>query len=154
MDKVSYLNELGKRYIVLGEEKNKKGDSFFVCAIKDNDDDYTVIMLKDIEHRIHPPKINIITDRDIDNENKKVINIADILTSEENVGNGSILMKYLFKHIDENNDIVKIIGTISPVDKEHFDRLEHFYKNLRFAGNYSLFFYFLYLYIKPCNLNE
>jgi hypothetical protein len=127
MSDLDYLNELKHYYTILGEEENNKGELFFVCAKKDKGY-YTIIALRNAGHG-HPfPKMNLITENDVEDTNKKIIKIADIQTPEKNRGNGSILTKYLFKYVNENTNIKKIIGTISEVDQDHFDRLEHFYK--------------------------
>lgn len=127
MNNLEYLNELKRRYIILGEEKNKKGDSFYICAVKDKED-YTVILLKDIGRLQHQSTLNIITEYCSDDKSKKILKIADIIIVDKNRGNGSILIKYLFQYANQNKNIIKIIGTISPSDSDHFDRLEHFYE--------------------------
>ncbi|MFL0163962.1 hypothetical protein [Candidatus Clostridium helianthi] len=127
MDKLEYLNDLKRHYIILGEEKNKVRECLFACAIKDKDE-YTLIALKSIDNQRDISKLNIITERYPNDIDKKIIKIADIIISNKNRGNGSILMKYLFEYVNQNSDIKKIIGTISEVDQDHFDRLEHFYK--------------------------
>ncbi|MFT8347332.1 hypothetical protein [Clostridium saccharoperbutylacetonicum] len=127
MINVDYINELKHYYTILGEEENNKGELFFICAKRDNGY-YTMITLRNSEHG-HPfPKMNLITENDVNDINKKVIKIADIQTPEKSIGNGSILMKYLFEYVNQNTTIKRIIGTISEVDQGHFDRLEHFYK--------------------------
>jgi hypothetical protein len=127
MNNLEYLNQLKSRYFVLGEERNKKGEAFFVCAMKDNDN-YTMITLRDVEKKHHPSTLNIITEYFHGDRAKKIIKIADIIIPEKNNGNGSILMKYLFKYVNANENIRKIIGTISEVDNDHFERIEAFYK--------------------------
>jgi hypothetical protein len=127
MDYEEYLGELKRRYIVLGKEKNLNGETFFVCAMKDKDE-YTMITLKDIERKQPPSTLNIIIESYKEDTSKKIIKIGDIITPEKNNGNGSILMKYLFQYASEKKNIEKVIGEISEIDKNHFDRLEHFYK--------------------------
>ncbi|MCB2298880.1 hypothetical protein [Clostridium tagluense] len=127
MSGLEYLNELKSHYTVLGEDENDKGELFYVCAIKYKED-YTTIILKDIDCLQHPSKMNIITEWYPDDKSKKILKIADILTVEKNIGNGSLLMKYLFQYANENKNMKKITGIISMLDKDHFDRLEHFYE--------------------------
>lgn len=137
MDKLEYLNDLKRHYIILGEEKNKVGEFFFVCAMKDKDE-YTLITLKSIDNQRDISKLNIITERYTNDTNKKIVKIADIIISNKNRGNGSILMKYLFQYANQNSNIKKIIGTISEVDQDHFDRLEHFYKKHGFKVEFYI----------------
>lgn len=127
MRRLEYLNELKSYYTVIGEDENDKGQLFYVCAVK-NEEDYTVIILKDMNRLQHPSKLSIITEYNIDDKSKKNLKIADIITVEKNIGNGSLLMKYLFQYANENKNIKKITGTLSELDKDHFDRLEYFYK--------------------------
>lgn len=42
-------------------------------------------------------------------------------------------MKYLFQYIDENINIIKVIGTVIEEDNDHFDRIEHFFKKHGFT---------------------
>lgn len=72
---------------------------------------------------------------------KPSIHITDVLC-EANEKSGSILMKYLFSLCDEisnilNKEIVEITGTISSVDHDHFDRIEHFYQKFGFDVKFN-----------------
>ncbi|MBV7276458.1 hypothetical protein I6U48_26615 [Clostridium sp. PL3] len=127
MSHLDYLNELKRYYTILGKEKNKKGEEFYVCAIKEKDY-YKMIILKSIDRIQHKSYLNISTEYDSNDKNKMILKIADIIVAEKNIGNGSILMKYLFQYANKNENIKKVIGTMSEIDKDHFDRLEHFYK--------------------------
>lgn len=137
MNKLEYLNLLKGRYTILGEEKNEEGDSFYVCAIKDKED-YTMITLKDIDGLQHPSTLNIITEYIANDKSKKVLKISNIIIADKNKGNGSILIKYLFQYASQNKNIIKIIGTISPVDDDHFDRLKHFYEEHGFKVTFYI----------------
>ncbi|EEM14149.1 hypothetical protein CN535_18900 [Bacillus pseudomycoides] len=62
--------------------------------------------------------------------------IGGITSPKENIGNGSITMKYLIKMAKEMK-VSHISGWLSPVDGDHFDKLEHFYKKFGFEVNFN-----------------
>jgi len=62
--------------------------------------------------------------------------IDDFLAVEENIGNGSILLNALIC-CAKSLGYYSIIGWLSPVDREHFDKLEYFYKKHGFEVNFS-----------------
>lgn len=65
------------------------------------------------------------------NEESNTVKIADILMGTyTNMGYGSILMKYVLKYLNQRKDIEKINGALVEIDRDHFDRIEHFYKNM------------------------
>jgi hypothetical protein len=68
------------------------------------------------------------------------IKIDDILVVDNDVGNGSILMRYFIKYC-KTTDAKYICGQLSLVDKGHFYRSEHFYKkhefNVKFTSDRS-----------------
>ena len=68
------------------------------------------------------------------------IKIDDILVVDDDVGNGSILMRYFIKYC-KTTDAKCIRGQLSSVDNGHFDRSEHFYKkhefNVKFKSDCS-----------------
>ena len=57
----------------------------------------------------------------------KYIHIQDIFGEDENLGNGSILLSYVFSAA-EKLGINEIKGGLVPEDVKKFDKLEHFYK--------------------------
>jgi NRPS condensation-like uncharacterized protein len=137
MNRVEYLNELEQYYAILGEEKNKKGELFFVCAIQ-RGDKYDVILLKNINDKGDFARLNIMTESDPSDNGKMILKIADIIIRNKSRGNGSILMKYFFQYANKNRNVVKIIGTLSEIDSDHFDRIEHFYKKHDFSVEFNI----------------
>lgn len=57
--------------------------------------------------------------------------IEDIIMVRNNVGNGQIAMKHYLK-VAESLGVEYIKGWLSPVDRDHFDRSEHYYKKFAF----------------------
>lgn len=53
--------------------------------------------------------------------------IDDLLAVEENIGNGSILLNSLIKYA-RSQGYDSIVGWLSPVDKDHFNKLVYFYE--------------------------
>lgn len=64
-----------------------------------------------------------------------LIEIDDITSYEVNKGYGSLAMKHLQKFASFNKK--NISGWISPVDKDHHDRLIAYYKNHNFVISYN-----------------
>lgn len=62
---------------------------------------------------------------------QKHIHIIDVLTEDDNIGNGSVAMKALIKHA-KKIDAKWIGGTLSNVDDDHADRRNHFYEKFGF----------------------
>lgn len=67
---------------------------------------------------------------------EKYCYITSFFAINENVGNGSILIDYLFKVL-KKLDIKKVIGKLGPRDSENFDKLEYFYKKNGFKVTFS-----------------
>lgn len=64
-------------------------------------------------------------------KNEKYIKIDDILMEDNNIGNGTICMEYFIREIKSMNySFIK--GTLSSVDKDHFDRSIHYYEKFGF----------------------
>jgi len=67
-------------------------------------------------------------------------NTKCVLVVDNDVGNGSILMRYFIKYC-KTTDAKYICGQLSLVDKGHFYRSEHFYKkhefNVKFTSDRS-----------------
>lgn len=68
--------------------------------------------------------------------NDKVIKIDDFYAREEDAGNGTLLLQALDKKAKEIG-VEKIIGELSPVDKDHFDKLEYFYSKNGFKVTFT-----------------
>lgn len=76
------------------------------------------------------PRIMSIIQKNYIN-NTKEIKICDIQMEDNNIGNGYIAMKYFIK-VSKEMRFNKIVGDISNVDKDHWDRLIHYYKKFGF----------------------
>lgn len=65
-----------------------------------------------------------------------VINIGDIQVDKIDLGCGSLAMQALLDFAKEHR-YSKITGWLSPVDRDHFDRLEHFYRKFGFNVEFN-----------------
>lgn len=83
-------------------------------------------------------KINISIEENKVENGIRILEILDMIIINKNTGEGSILMKYLFNYIESNKEIKKIKGTITDIDKDHFDRLEYFFKKHGFDVQFRL----------------
>ena len=65
--------------------------------------------------------------------------IQDMLVKDINIGNGSILMKALFR-MCEKWGVREILGYMSPVDDDHKERRNYFYQKHNFSirGNWAI----------------
>lgn len=67
---------------------------------------------------------------------QKYAKIQDVLMEDNNVGNGTICMKYFIQEAKKIGcDFIK--GCLSPVDKDHFDRSIHYYEKFGFSVKLS-----------------
>ena len=118
-------------------------DNVKVIAIEKNKADEWVIVTKDISDSslcislynpayltCNHPRIES-TLYDIHTPEKKHIGITDVLMMDNNLGNGSICMKYFIQE-SKNMGFNYIKGDLSSVDKGHFDRSIHFYEKFNF----------------------
>lgn len=64
------------------------------------------------------------------------VHIDDLINIDDNIGNGSILMKNFLK-IVEKLHVDYIDGGLSSVDKGHFDRSEYFYEKFGFKVQFN-----------------
>ncbi len=129
----AYVENLRSEFRVLGQERNRTGEEFYVCLKEE--DKYRTIILKSEGQRHPVPKMILRTEHSSDS-GEEVLKIVDILVGDKNRANGSILMKYLFEVLKESSKIKKITGSISDVDRDHFDRIEHFYKKHGFSVHF------------------
>jgi hypothetical protein len=133
---LEFVQKLYNECTVLGIATNKVEETFHVCALKKNDSDWMMILLKRPDYPyLAPPRINLETTYAYEskNWNERILKIVDIIPDDNNIGNGSIMMNYLLKDVKQHPEIKRIVGTISSVDKDHYDRLEHFYKKFGFS---------------------
>lgn len=90
-------------------------------------------MLRGIEYQRSVPRIMCSYKGEIESS---YIHIDDFFAIREDVGNGSILMKYLIKFAKEKN-VKYISGMLSSVDKDHFNKLGHFYEKFGFKVSFN-----------------
>lgn len=116
-DWMSYYDDA----MYLGCENNKIGDT--VVALYHNN---TIYLLGDVYKTImYAPKILF---HKVDENH---IHIDDVLMKHNDVGNGGIAMRALFKYAKKNG-VKKITGSLSKVDDDHRSRRDHYYKKFGF----------------------
>lgn len=115
------FNEIKRdNVVVLGIEKNGLE---YVIVTRQYIDNVLYIKLYSPTYIYRHPKIMT---KVFDSESEKFTKIIDIDMIDNDIGNGSICMEYFLE--EARNTFVKyIIGDLSFVDIDHFDRLEHFY---------------------------
>lgn len=64
------------------------------------------------------------------------IHINDIIMVNDDIGNGSIAMKYFIKAA-EQLEVDYISGSLSPEDQDHFDRSQHYYEKFGFDVEFN-----------------
>lgn len=101
-----------------GIVENKQGDVYIL--MEKYYDNSLVLQLSGIRHQGANGPILVATVRN------KIIFIDDFYAREEDVGNGTLLLQALDKKAKEIG-AEKIVGELSTVDKDHFDKLEFFY---------------------------
>lgn len=119
--------------IIMGIENNKDNETMYIVKTEySNSIDFKLYNLLCFKNKVLP----IMECQIHEYNNIKYIEILDNHAIDENVGNGSILMKYLIKYA-ENNNISYVEGSLSPADKDHFDLLEHYYKKFEFEIKFN-----------------
>lgn len=135
---ISKVNEklnIGQQ--ILGIEKNKDGDLMAVLC-----DSYATSYLNYFDLRLIPlNKENSTFDTPIcyvRENNESELKIIDIFAKNKfgDIGNGSIMLKYL-KIMAISLGYNVIVGELSPVDIDRFEKLEHFYKKNGFEVSFS-----------------
>lgn len=117
----------GFGYQILGFEKNRLDD--LMCVVLDDANkssrDGTLYLYYVDSCSPNHTRPRCYFERDSEN-NMRIIDIFSNESRGINSGNGSILLKFLDK-IGKKNNIKRISGTLSNVDIEWFEKLEHFY---------------------------
>ena len=117
-----------KNHVIVGEDINKMKEQVLVVQCFNND--IWFMLYSERYKAINHPRIMASYVSCYGEE--PYIKIDDILADDENVGNGSILMRYFIEYC-KTTDAKYICGQLSSVDKGHFDCLEHFYKKHGFS---------------------
>lgn len=120
---------------IIAIEENKTGEEMFVVE-KITEKAITIYLFSKTYQGITGlPRIESTIREDYET-GKKHIHIDDILNQDNGIGNGSILMKYFIKECKQEG-LEYIDGWLSDVDKDHFDRLEQFYKKFIFDVKFN-----------------
>jgi len=117
-------------------DKDRKSKGIFIN--KDGEPVGVIILVSEvlIKIEIYTYKRNVVTIMATADNDNKTIHIGDIITNKICAGNGTIAMNHLIEYTKENNYLF-ITGVLSDVDKDHFDRLEHFYNKFGFDVTFN-----------------
>lgn len=120
---------------IVGIEINKNGEELFVVE-KITQSGITIYLFGESYQGICGlPRISSTILKDYSTESRSV-HIDDIQNEDNNIGNGSILMKY-FILAAKREQMVYIDGWLSDIDIDHFNRLEYYYKKFGFDVNFN-----------------
>ncbi|PFZ06003.1 hypothetical protein [Bacillus pseudomycoides] len=120
---------------IIGIEKNKKNDEVFVFRAPIGRSFEIKLYVRRFNDNYQIPTL-FATLRNNSHQETDYIWIGNITSPKENIGNGSITMKYLIKMAKEMK-VSHISGRLSPEDRDHFDKLEHFYKKFGFEVKFN-----------------
>lgn len=121
---------LEDKNIIIGIEKNEADEEVIVTR---NKYDFWLYGHSYEAFNRHP---RILASQVYNINEDRIIKIEDILVEDNCRGNGSILMRY-FIDFCKDHGFTKIVGSLSPVDKDHFDRSEHFYVKHGFSVEFN-----------------
>ena len=120
---------------LIGMEKNKRDEEVLVSC-KNTKSDLWIMLHSRKYHAVNNhPRIMATKIEDF-TTGKMYIRIDDIITVNDNIGDGSIMMKYFIEEARKTG-AEYISGELSSVDKEHFDRSEAFYKKHGFTVKFN-----------------
>ncbi|EEM02059.1 hypothetical protein bmyco0002_56120 [Bacillus pseudomycoides] len=120
---------------IIGIEENKKNDEVFVFRAPIGRSFEIKLYVRSFNYNFQIPTLFATLHNNLHQE-PDYIWIGNITSPKENIGNGSIIMKYLIKMAKEMK-VSHISGRLSPEDRDHFDKLEHFYKKFGFEVNFN-----------------
>lgn len=111
---------------MLGVERNRAGEYVIVCRVMVNNNIWIILYGPSYNDVSRHPRImsGIETDK---TSGKDYVHIEDILMIDDNIGNGTICMRYFIEET-KKLDVTDIRGILSLVDADHFDRAIHFYR--------------------------
>lgn len=117
---------------IIGIDTNKNKEELLVVENMINSELTIYLFGPSYQGITHLPRImSTIKKKEIKEILVNYVHIDDIINEDNAIGNGSILMKYFLKTVEELH-VDYISGELSSVDKNHFDRSEHFYKKFGF----------------------
>lgn len=120
---------------IIAVDKNKRNEEVLVVE-SSNETMLTILLLGPSYQGItHLPRI-MATVKKSEAFSYNYVHIEDIINIDDNIGNGSILMKNFIK-IVEKLHVDYINGGLSSVDQGHFVRSEHFYKKFGFEVQFN-----------------
>ena len=133
--KLDVIRDLLRKYKLVAIEQNKMGKELYVCEIALDKSLSTYLF--DFFYRTGNPSYGIESTICMDHESySRYVFIEDIRVQNINTGEGSIAMEYFLKTA-KSLGFIKVVGELSPVDNNHFDRLEHFYNKFGFTVTFD-----------------
>lgn len=116
---------------IIGLEEDKDGNSLAVFEVL-SDDSLDIYLYGLAYNTINShPRIYGEIRHSGENFEHRSLFIDDFFAVDENRGNGAILMDYLIKEA-KTLQMESIRGALAYDDRDHFDKLEHFYKKFEF----------------------
>lgn len=128
------INRLLEDHYIIGVTSNNPGEKQYVQMSNQNDS-LTISL-----HNLHskPPHTRLYAkiNQDFNNKYRKTCELINIYSYNENSGDGTILLTYLFRYL-KKRDVSEVKGSLSTTDKDRFDKLEYFYKKNGFKVSFN-----------------
>lgn len=121
-------------HVIVGVETNKNGEEVLVVQRIYNRDIW--IMLYSDKYKAYNNHPRIMATYEKPYDGAEYIHIDDVMVEDNDIGNGSILMKYFIEYC-KTTKAEYISGSLSSVDADHFDRSEYYYKKHGFTVVFS-----------------
>lgn len=116
---------------ILGIERNRAGEYVIVCKLIVKSSIWILLYGPGYTDVSRLPKIMAEVEKDR-SSGKSYMHIEDILMVDDNIGNGSICMRYFLQEAKQLG-VEEIRGILSLVDADHFDRSIHYYEKHGFS---------------------
>lgn len=121
-------------HVIIGVETNKIGDEVLVVQWIHSKDIWIMLYSDKYKACNNHPRIMATYEKPYDGA--EYIHIDDVMVEDNDIGNGSILMKYFIEYC-KTTKAEYISGSLSSVDADHFDRSEYYYKKHGFTVVFS-----------------
>lgn len=121
-------------HVIIGVETNKMGDEVFIVQWIHSNDIWIMLYSDKYKACNNHPRIMATYEKPY--EEAEYIHIDDVVVEDNDIGNGSILMKYFIEYC-KTTKAEYISGSLSSVDADHFDRSEYYYKKHGFTVVFS-----------------